>query len=347
MRGALGRRDDAVDIPEVFPGLIVSPKEDLAFDEAAVAIDGGDGAHVFVGERFAYDAAEVGKIVGAAAREGDGNLSALHGPLDANNGGMNADAPSDAEDDRIFGWGGVLRGTVAVRASRRAERRVADGDNSLCDQVSEELWLLEVRMEFHLVCRGQDARIVEEEIHLGHRHVGGADVADEAPVDELFKLAPGTHIALVYVGDGVGIASADVAMGRMVVGERPVDEIEVKVVELEVAQGLFAGGDDVIFVMLVVPELGGDPELFALDAGAHDLLEGFTYKVFVAVDGGAVKVAIAEGSGVEHGGGYCGMRDMIGAKCSEADGGHFCAGPELAVRNGCGVDGVCCGKYHV
>src|SRR5579862_6897667 len=40
------RRDFAVEIPQILPSPGGLPEEDLAFDQAAIAVDGGDGAHV-------------------------------------------------------------------------------------------------------------------------------------------------------------------------------------------------------------------------------------------------------------------------------------------------------------
>jgi hypothetical protein len=41
---------------------------------------------------------------------------------------------------------------------------------------------------------------------------------------------------------------------------------------------------DVVFAVLVVPQLGGDPELFALDSAAEDCLEGGADFGLIAVD---------------------------------------------------------------
>ena len=38
-RHRLRRRDLAVYVPQIFPGLVVLPKKDLTFDQAAIAID--------------------------------------------------------------------------------------------------------------------------------------------------------------------------------------------------------------------------------------------------------------------------------------------------------------------
>jgi hypothetical protein len=87
-------------------------------------------------------------------------------------------------------------------------------------------------------------------------------VAHESAVDQLFQLAPGAHVALVDVWNGVWIAGTNITVRRMVIGKWPMDEIEVEVVELEVMEGPFASGNDVFFCMFVVPELGCDPKLF-------------------------------------------------------------------------------------
>ena len=45
--------DHSVEVPEIFPGLVLFPEEHLPFDEAAVPVDGGDGRHIGGGQRRA------------------------------------------------------------------------------------------------------------------------------------------------------------------------------------------------------------------------------------------------------------------------------------------------------
>jgi hypothetical protein len=42
----------------------------------------------------------------------------------------------------------------------------------------------------------------------------------------------------------------------MVIRKRPVDQVQIKVLELQVEEGLLAGCDDILLRMLVVPKLG-------------------------------------------------------------------------------------------
>ena len=119
----------------------------------------------------------------------------------------------------------------------------------------EEFLLLEVGVEFHFVGGGFDPGVAEEELEFGDGHVGGADVADEAHarLERFHPGSPGVHVVVVDVGFGVGAAGRDVTVRRVEVGKGPVDEVEIEVVELEIAEGLFAGGDGV--VVAVVPDL--------------------------------------------------------------------------------------------
>lgn len=52
----------------------------------------------------------------------------------------------------------------------------------------------------------------------------------------------------------------------------PVDEIEIKVVELELGKGVIKSSLNMLRVMLSVPELGCDEDVLTLEAG--NVLEG-------------------------------------------------------------------------
>ena len=52
-----------MDVPEVFPGLVIFPKENLAFDQAAVTVEAFDCAHVFGAEWFAERGSEIAQHI--------------------------------------------------------------------------------------------------------------------------------------------------------------------------------------------------------------------------------------------------------------------------------------------
>ncbi len=92
--------------------------------------------------------------------------------------------------------------------------------------------------------------------------------------------------------------------------------------------------------VLIVPELRGDPKLFASDGAALDLFERSAYFFFVAVNGGAIEVTVTgEGRAFD---GFSDLRggDMIGAEGAEANGRHGCARVEFALGDGGGIDAL-------
>ena len=74
--------------------------------------------------------------------------------------------------------------------------------------------------------------------------------------------------------------------------------------------------------------------------GGLEGVEGVADFFFVAVDGGAVEVAVAEECGVEDGIGNGGGRDGVGAERAEADDGDFGAGWEGVGGDGGRIDGI-------
>jgi hypothetical protein len=79
-----------------------------------------------------------------------------------------------------------------------------------------------------------------------------------------------------------------------------VDEVEVQVVEAEVAERPPAGRDDVLRRVRVVPELGGHPEVLAPDAAVEGGPERAPDLRLVAVDRGAIDVPVAGRERAEH-----------------------------------------------
>ena len=51
--------NDSVDVPQVLPGLIRLPQEDMTFDQAVATVDPRDGRHFVRGQRVAHDVLQV------------------------------------------------------------------------------------------------------------------------------------------------------------------------------------------------------------------------------------------------------------------------------------------------
>ena len=105
-------------------------------------------------------------------------------------------------------------------------------------------------------------------------------------------------------------------------------QVHVEVGELEVGQRLAAGFDDA--GVPIVPDLGDDPDIFAAETGAERFGERLADARFVAVDGGAVDVTIANGECVFDGSGDFPGRGVVGAERAEPDGRHERAGTQAA-----------------
>lgn len=68
----------------------------------------------------------------------------------------------------------------------------------------------------------------------------------------------GQYFAIAALGEE-GIAALE--------GRGPMDQVEIEIVGTEVFQGGVEGFFNVVWVLRVVPQFGGDEELAALDAG--------------------------------------------------------------------------------
>lgn len=78
-------------------------------------------------------------------------------------------------------------------------------------------------------------------------------------------------------------------------GNRPVDQVEVDVVDLELLQGVLKRPDDILVAVQVVPDLGADENILALDRGVllEEILDGIADLVLVLVEPGAIQVSVS------------------------------------------------------
>src|SRR5271166_1983083 len=114
----LRRRDHSVHIPEIFPRLVVLPKEYLALDQAAVAIQLLNGVHILLGQGLTGYSHQIAQDVAWIRRKWNRNLSTLDSPLDANDGRVDSEPLRDLTNPRVFRWRRIVRCTVAFRAAR-------------------------------------------------------------------------------------------------------------------------------------------------------------------------------------------------------------------------------------
>jgi len=101
-----------------------------------------------------------------------------------------------------------------------------------------------------------------------------------------------------------------------------VSATHIKVLELELLEGVVEGGRDVLGVVLVVPELGGDEDVLAAQAGDVDegALDALADLALVLVDLGEVEVAVARLEGLVDAVADLARRSRSGASCGPRGG---------------------------
>src|ERR1700752_4069742 len=147
-------------------------------------------------------------------------------------------------------------------------------------------------------------------------------MTNQPAINQFLHLSPGAHVIFVNVWNCVGVARSDIATRSMMVGEGPVNQIKIEIIDLEVSQRIFASRNDFAFPMFIVPKLRGDPDLIAAQAFSEDSLEHAPDSVLIAINRRAIEMAIANGDSVADCISYRGMRDMVRSEGSETNGGN-------------------------
>jgi hypothetical protein len=152
-----------------------------------------------------------------------------------------------------------LRRRLAVRGADLAEHRVVEqravGERRvrLEQQVAllglgEQRGLREVRVVLDLV--GEDRRDLQRLLDQPRREVADADVADQALLAQVVECAE--------------------RLLERHLGVRPVQEVEVEVLEAELLDALLGRAAQAVALEGARPHLGRDPELLARDAAGRD-----------------------------------------------------------------------------
>lgn len=154
-------------------------------------------------------------------------------------------------------------------------------------EVGERL-LLQPRVEFNLVCCGHNFALFQQALDLGFGEVRDADSASFALLEDLFHGFPclqplsAKRLACVamwretYV-NVVGITSLHLAIAvfwhELVAPSerrRPVHQVEVEIVRLQIPERGIDGGLDVVRVVAVIPQLGGNEDLVTRNPAVLD-----------------------------------------------------------------------------
>lgn len=248
--------------------------ENTGIVEATVLVEPGDGGHFFFTEDEFEEVDVLAEVVGRLGFR-DRNGATLHGPAEGNLGGGAVVGLCDSFErwvgEESLGLGGHAEGEVGVRSEGREGR---DGDVFFLT-IADEGVLGEVGVDFDLKDFRLDAGVGENVAEGSGGEIAHADFFDESGIDQFFHGAPGVGVGNF---DGAhGLATRGPAGrihfldGDVCERDGEVDEVEIEVIDAEVAQGFLASGADVLRFVVGVPELAGNPEILA---GAETGFEG-------------------------------------------------------------------------
>lgn len=118
---------------------------------------------------------------------------------------------------------------------------------------------------------------------------------------------------------------------------RPVVQIQIDLIDPEIAESGFQRGRDILRVHVAVPEFSRDEQLLArLDISA---LDRFADEVFILVGAGGVQVTPTEADGLDRGVFHQRLRP-VGMEGAISRHGHFAAGGEFDFANSFGGDSL-------
>ena len=146
-----------------------------------------------------------------------------------------------------------------------------------------DLLLLEVGVDLDLVDGGLDACIRHHVSEHGHHAVAHADGLGETGINESLHLGPDDMVGWALNGPSWRVPVED--------GSDPVDQVQVEVVETELAQGLATGSLNIVVV--IVPQLRGDVELGTGNSRLDALRDCLSDLLLVSIDLGGVDVAVS------------------------------------------------------
>ena len=155
--------------------------------------------------------------------------------------------------------------------------------------------------------------------------VGDSNSFHQPFIHQLFHGRPGIH-EIFLTGNHVAILTQQEEVFPRLEAHGPVDEVEVQVVQLQVAERLLAGTFHQVLVVIRVPQLADDEEALMLHHLLLQLcLEGQTHLILVLVHVGTVNVTVPKVNRHIHSLHHFAWRELPGAQPQD---GHLGASVE-------------------
>lgn len=191
--------------------------------------------------------------------------------------------------DALAGGGDLILG---------AQWRVGLGQDIVLEAVLNEFLVGQEGMNLDLIDVGLDLGELEQLLEPFNGPVRDTNGLGLAFLVELLHCPPcGLGVLGEVFQDDVLSIRADLGLllRLLLCGNRPVDQVEVDVVDLELLQGVLKRPDDILVAVQVVPDLGADENILALDRGVllEEILDGIADLVLVLVEPGAIQVSVS------------------------------------------------------
>ena len=167
-------------------------------------------------------------------RKWDGNLAALDRPFEADDSGVDVVGPGNLHQLRDLKIRNIVLRFIPVGTIGGTDGAEADRLDPPLRAVVIKLRLLETGVQLHFDQGGLHPAEGQHRFQLRDCHVGHPDIPRQAHIVDALQLAPGCHKFRNGEGLGVRVAGVAVTSRRMVVGEGPVEEIGVDIVQLQI-----------------------------------------------------------------------------------------------------------------
>jgi hypothetical protein len=146
----------------------------------------------------------------------------------------------------------------------------------------------------NLIRNGLDFAIFEKPGDLLGIEVADPDVLGEALLQDILHALPRIEIVGIVVEQYLAIRRGGEVFGPVLESHRPVDEVKVNVLELQLLQDLLQLDLDELPLVEGIPEFARDEEVLALDNSLGDFrVDGLADLLLVAIDVGAIDVPVA------------------------------------------------------
>mmetsp|Transcript_13825 Transcript_13825/g.30662 ORF Transcript_13825/g.30662 Transcript_13825/m.30662 type:complete len:263 (+) Transcript_13825:354-1142(+) len=215
----------------------------------------------------------------------------------------------------------------------RSQRCICLENDAILLAKLQHLCLHQAWVKLHLVNHGLDLAGLHQLLQVPQGIVGHTNGLHQALFIQLFHGTPGARVT--HLGSPIRRTHRTFLQRPAGLRSRPMNHIEVQVVNPQLLQGLLAGLDGPLIAVAGTPNLRLNEDISTREA---TLSNGITNTLLILVDLRSVDQAIALLQGVQHGLRHIGVGELVGAKANHRH--HHAVVQGHAVGQGLGAGGM-------